>query len=68
MTGPRGWARLGPLPGLRAWADAALPPARRHIALGAEASVDVLGAAFEFTEQRTGGINFGFSLGIIYRF
>lgn len=37
VTGPRGWARLGPLPGLRAWADAALPPARRHIALGAEA-------------------------------
>ena len=39
-----------------------------RFALGAEASVDVLGAAFEFTEQRTGGINFGFSLGIIYRF
>ncbi len=36
--------------------------------LNAEASVDVLGAAFEFTEQRTGGINFGISLGVIYRF
>lgn len=39
-----------------------------HFALGLEASVDVLGAAFEFTEQRTGGINFGISLGITYRF
>lgn len=37
VTGPRGWARLGPLPGLHGWTDAALPPARRHIALGAEA-------------------------------
>ena len=36
VTGPRGWARLGPLPGLRAWADAALPLARRHIASGTE--------------------------------
>jgi hypothetical protein len=36
--------------------------------LSAEASVDVLGAAFELTELRTGGVNFGFSLGIQYRF
>ena len=39
-----------------------------RFALGLEASVDVLGAAFEFTEQRTGGVNFGISLGITYRF
>ena len=39
-----------------------------RFALGAEASVDLLGAAYEFTEQKTGGINFGFSLGITYRF
>jgi len=37
VTGARGWARLGPLPGLRAWAKAALPAARRHIAAGTEA-------------------------------
>ena len=36
--------------------------------LSAEASVDVLGAVFELTELRTGGVNFGFSLGIVYRF
>lgn len=39
-----------------------------NFGLSAEASVDVLGAAFEFTDQRTGGINFGLSLGLIYRF
>lgn len=39
-----------------------------HFGVIAEATVDVLGAAFEFTEQKTGGINFGFSLGVIYRF
>ena len=36
MTGPRGWVRLGPLPGLQAWADAALPAARRHVLSGDE--------------------------------
>ena len=36
MTGPRGWVRLGPLPGLQAWAEAALPAARRHVLSGAE--------------------------------
>ena len=39
-----------------------------HFAVGLEGSVDVLGAAYEFTEQKTGGINFGLSLGITYRF
>jgi hypothetical protein len=37
VTGPRGWVRLGPLPGLRAWAEAALPAARCHITSGTEA-------------------------------
>jgi len=36
VTGPRGWVRLGPLPGLQAWADAALPAARRHVLSGDE--------------------------------
>ena len=36
MTSPRGWARLGPMPGLQAWADAALPAARRHVLSGDE--------------------------------
>lgn len=37
VTGPRGWQHLGPLPGLRAWAEAALPLAHAHIAAGTEA-------------------------------
>jgi hypothetical protein len=37
VTGARGWARLGPVPGLDAWVAAAGAPALRHVASGAEA-------------------------------
>jgi hypothetical protein len=36
VTGARGWARIGPAPGIRAWVDAALPLARSALAAGTD--------------------------------
>lgn len=39
-----------------------------RLAVTLEASVDLLGAAFDFVEKTNGGINFGVSLGVAWRF
>lgn len=40
----------------------------RRLGLSLEANVDVLGAAFDFVERTSGGINFGLALGVTWRF